>query len=79
MLTVVAFRNLIELGGSEVDFTEGFVLPQSFGWFGHNVIWTISSVRVLHVCLPFRFANDILPMCSWQPAGIDSYGLRNAS
>jgi hypothetical protein len=45
MLCVVAFRNLIELSGSEVDFTEGFVLPKSFGWFGNNVLWTISYVR----------------------------------
>lgn len=43
MLLVVAFRNLIELSGSEFDFTGGFVMPQSFGWFrGNNVIWTIS-------------------------------------
>ncbi|KAF7965272.1 hypothetical protein HWV62_44713 [Athelia sp. TMB] len=43
MLTVVAFRNLIELSGSEFDFSEGFVLPRSFGWFrGNNVLWTIS-------------------------------------
>ncbi|KAJ7084364.1 eukaryotic membrane protein family-domain-containing protein [Mycena belliarum] len=43
MLCVVAFRNLIELSGSEFDFTEGFVLPKSFGWvWGNNVIWTIS-------------------------------------
>jgi hypothetical protein len=45
MLCVVAFRNLIELSGTEFDFTEGFVLPKSFGWFrGHNVIATISYV-----------------------------------
>ncbi|ESK97405.1 duf747 family protein [Moniliophthora roreri MCA 2997] len=44
MLSVVAFRNLIELSGSEFDFAEGgFVLPKSFGWFrGNNVLWTIS-------------------------------------
>ncbi|KAJ7096346.1 eukaryotic membrane protein family-domain-containing protein [Mycena epipterygia] len=43
MLCVVAFRNLIELSGSEFDFTEGFVLPKSFGWaWGNNVLWTIS-------------------------------------
>jgi hypothetical protein len=48
MLFVVAFRNLIELSGSEFDFTEGFVLPMSFGWFrGNNVLWTISYVRGL--------------------------------
>ncbi|OAX44130.1 DUF747-domain-containing protein [Rhizopogon vinicolor AM-OR11-026] len=43
MLLIVAFRNLIELSGSEFDFTGGFVLPKSFGWLiGNNVIWTIS-------------------------------------
>lgn len=45
MLLIVAFRNLIELSGSEFDFTGGYVLPQSFGWLvGNNVIWTISYV-----------------------------------
>nr|GAT57669.1 predicted protein [Mycena chlorophos] len=43
MLFVVAFRNLIELSGSEFSFTEGFVLPKSFGWvWGNNILWTIS-------------------------------------
>ncbi|KAI6026291.1 DUF747-domain-containing protein [Pisolithus microcarpus] len=42
MLLVVAFRNLIELSGSEFDFAGGFVMPKSFGWFrGNNVLWTI--------------------------------------
>ncbi|KAI0674967.1 eukaryotic membrane protein family-domain-containing protein [Trametes maxima] len=42
MLLVVAFRNLIELSGSTFDFSEGFTLPKSFGWFrGNNVLWTI--------------------------------------
>lgn len=45
MLTVVAFRNLIELSGSEFDLSDGFVLPKSFGWRGNNVLWTISYVR----------------------------------
>jgi hypothetical protein len=46
MLIVVAFRNLIELSGSEFPLSEGFVLPMSFGWFrGNNVLWTISYVR----------------------------------
>jgi hypothetical protein len=50
MLCVVAFRNLIELSGSEFDFMEGFVLPKSFGWvWGNNVLWTISYVRSLIV------------------------------
>ncbi|KAJ2922492.1 hypothetical protein H1R20_g14594, partial [Candolleomyces eurysporus] len=43
MLVIIAFRNLIELSGTEFDFAEGFVLPKSFGWFrGNNVLWTIS-------------------------------------
>ncbi|KAF7315409.1 hypothetical protein MIND_00055600 [Mycena indigotica] len=43
MLFVVAFRNLIELSGSEFSFTEGFILPKSFGWvWGNNILWTIS-------------------------------------
>lgn len=47
MLVVVAFRNLIELSGSEFDFTGGFVMPKSFGWFrGNNVLWTISYVGI---------------------------------
>lgn len=50
MLGVVAFRNLIELSGSEFDFSGGFVLPKSFGWFrGNNVLWSIS-----YVCLKFH-------------------------
>jgi hypothetical protein len=50
MLIIVAFRNLIELSGSEFNFTEGFSLPKSFGWFrGNNVLWTISYVRTLFV------------------------------
>lgn len=45
MLFIVAFRNLIELSGSEFDFSGGFSLPKSFGWFrGNNVLWTISYV-----------------------------------
>ncbi|KAG2132450.1 DUF747-domain-containing protein [Suillus bovinus] len=43
MLLIVACRNLIELSGSEFDFTGGFALPVSFGWFiGNNILWTIS-------------------------------------
>ncbi|TDL24170.1 DUF747-domain-containing protein [Rickenella mellea] len=42
MLFAVALRNLIELSGSEFDFSEGIVLPKSFGWFkGGSLIWTI--------------------------------------
>ncbi|KLO18363.1 DUF747-domain-containing protein [Schizopora paradoxa] len=42
MLFTIAFRNLIELSGSEFDFSEGVVLPLSFGWWkGGNVLWTI--------------------------------------
>jgi len=43
MLSIVAFRNLIELSGSSFNFSDGFALPKSFGWFrGNNVLWTIS-------------------------------------
>ncbi|KAH9994967.1 eukaryotic membrane protein family-domain-containing protein [Russula compacta] len=42
MLFFVAFRNLIELSGSEFDFSGGMSLPQSFGWIGGSVLWTIS-------------------------------------
>lgn len=46
MLTIVAFRNLVELTVAEIDVSEGLVLPTSFGWFkGHNLLWTISYVR----------------------------------
>lgn len=45
MLVVVAFRNLIELSGSSFNFSEGFALPKSFGWFhGKNTLWIISYV-----------------------------------
>ncbi len=45
MLVVVAFRNLIELSGSSFNFSEGFTLPKSFGWFwGNSVLWTVSYV-----------------------------------
>ncbi|KAF5348675.1 hypothetical protein D9758_006827 [Tetrapyrgos nigripes] len=66
MLSVVAFRNLIELSGSQFDFAEGgFVLPKSFGrWlrvgsplrinlFGGingNVLWTISYPVLTVMC-----------------------------
>ena len=54
MLFFVAFRNLIELSGSAFNFSEGFSLPKSFGWFrGSNILWTISFVRaaptIIHV------------------------------
>ena len=49
MLVVVAFRNLIELSGSSFNFSEGFALPKSFGWFhGKNTLWIISYVSSDH-------------------------------
>ncbi|KAF9522652.1 eukaryotic membrane protein family-domain-containing protein [Crepidotus variabilis] len=43
MLFIVAVRNLIELSGTEFDFTGGFFFPKSFGWFkGNNVLWIIT-------------------------------------
>jgi hypothetical protein len=47
MLFFVAFRNLIELSGSEFDFSGGMFLPKSFGWIGGSVLWTISYVSTL--------------------------------
>lgn len=71
MLTVVAFRNLIELSGSEFDFSEGFVLPRSFGWFrGNNVIWTISYVCFLHL-YPYLGSHATITACR------DCDGVRN--
>ena len=47
MLVVVAFRNLIELSGSSFNFSDGFALPKSFGWFRSNsVLWTVSYVSL---------------------------------
>lgn len=55
MLGIVACRNLIELSGSEFDFTGGFSLPKSFGWVrGNNVLWTISYVSSFSVRLPAK-------------------------
>jgi hypothetical protein len=72
MLFVVAFRNLIELSRSEFDFTEGFVLPMSFGWFrGNNVLWTISYVRGL------LFSVDNMPN-RLSSARFNRHDLRNA-
>lgn len=46
MLVAIGIRNLIELSGSEFDFSEGIVLPKSFGWFHEGrVIWTVLYVR----------------------------------
>lgn len=47
MLFTIAFRNLVELSGSEFDFSEGVVLPLSFGWWkGGNLLWTILYVSL---------------------------------
>ncbi|TFY81760.1 hypothetical protein EWM64_g2256 [Hericium alpestre] len=55
MLFFVAFRNLIELSGSEFDFSEGVFLPKSFGLFrggiGGSVLWTISYQPVMTVMI----------------------------
>lgn len=53
MLFTVALRNLIELSGTEFDFTGGVFFPKSFGWFsGSNVLWIIT-----YVCI-FNFSNS---------------------
>lgn len=57
MLTAIAVRNLIELSGSEFDFTEGVVLPKSFGWFYEGrVLWTVLYVGPLIV--PLRLGSN---------------------
>lgn len=46
MMFFVASRNLIELSGTEFDFSAG--VPKSFKWIpGHGIAWTILSVSNL--------------------------------
>lgn len=55
MLLIIAFRNLIELRGTDRDESEGVILPKSFGWFrGNNMLWTIFyvSIRLIFFCFP---------------------------
>ena len=78
MLTVVAFRNLIELSGTEIDLTQGFVLPQSFGWFrGNNVIWTISYVGLLLLRFNAFFTENLpsIVACAYSDGFRDARGL----
>jgi hypothetical protein len=71
MLVFIAFRNLIELSGSEFSLADGFVMPKSFGWFrGNNILWTIS-----YVCIPFSL-TDIIINCP--SACSHGYAVRNA-
>ena len=52
MLFIVAVRNLIELSGTEFDFTGDFFFPKSFGWFsGTNVMYIISYVSYIHLVI----------------------------
>jgi len=63
MLFFVAFRNLIELSGSEFDFSGGMFLPQSFGWIGGSVLWTISYVGIpltVSIWLTYHFFQPVL-------------------
>lgn len=72
MLGIVAFRNLIELSGSEFDFTSGFVLPKSFGWVrGNNILWTISYVSMVVLFTPDYSSHPPI-------ASIDRDGVGNA-
>ena len=65
MLFVVAFRNLIELSGSEFDLSGGFALPKSFGWFrGNNVLWTISYVSSWGLRFSFTPRRHLIPPSS---------------
>ena len=50
MLFIIAIRNLIELSGTEFDFTGGIFFPKSFGLFsGRNVMYIISYVCDTHL------------------------------
>ncbi len=73
MLFFVAFRNLIELSGSEFDFSGGMFLPKSFGWFGGSVLWTISYVGTPHNCV------DLTHVINLYAASSDGYDLRDPS
>jgi hypothetical protein len=79
MLTVVAFRNLIELSGAESDLTEGFILPKSFGWFrGNNVIWTISYVMFLLLRFDALLKLPSIVACAHSDDIRDARGLAQA-
>src|SRR5258705_287652 len=62
MLSIVAIRNLIELSGTEFDFTGGFFFPKSFGLFsGSNVMYIISFVCCIFFVLriiPFTYLSQ---------------------
>jgi hypothetical protein len=76
MLVVVAFRNLIELSGSSFNFSEGFALPKSFGWFrGNSVLWTVSYVSDT---IYSAERSDIIVL-TLITACYHGHGLRNAS
>ena len=54
MLLIIAFRNLIEVSGTDFEASEGFVLPRSFGWFrGNNMMWTIFYVSSISHIMTF--------------------------
>lgn len=65
MLAIIAFRNFVELYGSEFDFTEGVILPTSFGWFreGH-FLWTILYVSLDHIFCPSLRTDVSKSLCS---------------
>jgi len=46
MMAFIAIRNLIELSGTEFDFSAA--VPDSFKWIpGHGLAWTILSVGLV--------------------------------
>ncbi|KAI0000435.1 eukaryotic membrane protein family-domain-containing protein [Russula vinacea] len=64
MLFFVAFRNLIELSGSEFDFSGGMFLPQSFGWIGGSPVLMVMLSETLVDWLKHAFItkfNHIRP------------------
>lgn len=75
MLVMIAIRNLIELSGTEFDFTGGFFFPTSFGLFsGRNVMYIIS-----YVLFPSSFLHSNSSPYTYRfTARLDSDGLGDA-
>lgn len=73
MLFMIAIRNLIELSGTEFDFTGGFFFPKSFGLFsGGNMMYIISYVYYFY----YIFSNNAThPQLT---ARLNRDGIRNA-
>jgi Eukaryotic membrane protein family len=71
MLIAVAFRNLIELSGSEFDFTDALILPQSFGWSRHgNIVWRIFSVCLIYATYRICWSLSLIATASYDSTSL---------